>query len=74
MKFEQFMMYFGVTLMMGCSVGAAFAVVLWLLLPMTSAEGLGATTLFASLACLGYLAFKITPPKPKHKQEMPTVA
>ena len=58
MKQVLMLRYLGITMFLGCSVGAIFSIALWLLLPMAHAEGLLTTIFFGTLATLGYFTFK----------------
>jgi hypothetical protein len=48
----------GVMLLFGCTIGTAFAIAFWLLLPLTFMEGVGVTVFFVSLSATGYAMFK----------------
>ena len=73
MKRVLMLQYLGITLFLGCAVGAIFSVALWLLLPMAHAEGILTTAFFAVLATLGYFTFKYDYKEKEYQEANTTV-
>jgi hypothetical protein len=70
MNTPQTLQYLGITLLMGASVATIFTLIFWLILPLSTPEGIDATAFFTTLTTIGlYITKNNSQTNPNNQKE-----